>query len=85
MVFLDLAGAELAGADMEVDTCLLALSGDQSYSGKPAEYTVVDEFVRAVKSRITACRSGLTLHAVAIPGNHDCDFQSQSAMTGVPC
>ncbi|MBL8765183.1 MAG: metallophosphoesterase [Phycisphaerae bacterium] len=64
----------IAAKCMEVDTCLLALSGDQAYSGKPAEYTVVDEFVRAVKSRITACRSGLTLHAVAIPGNHDCDF-----------
>lgn len=64
----------IAAKCMEVDACLLALSGDQANSGKPAEYTVVDEFVRAVKSRITACRSGLTLHAVAIPGNHDCDF-----------
>jgi len=59
---------------MDVQACFLVFSGDLAFSGKPEEYVLVREFVTNIRQRLNACRKGLEIHLLAIPGNHDCDF-----------
>jgi len=55
-----------------VDVCIIALSGDVSYSGKDAEYAIAAQVLDRLRSACTEC--GLKSYLCCIPGNHDCDF-----------
>src|ERR1019366_3431705 len=62
------------------DLCIVALTGDLAFSGRPAQFalarTLVDEMLRHLRDAWGG--EGAEIRVVAIPGNHDCDFSAPS-------
>lgn len=62
-----------------IDGCLIALTGDLAFSGKAREYALLLEACRDLKACLED-RLRTTTTFVAVPGNHDCDFQAGDAV-----
>jgi predicted MPP superfamily phosphohydrolase len=55
---------------------LTVYTGDLAYSGAANEYAIAARFVDEVSANLNSIAGVQTLRAVAIPGNHDCDFSA---------
>ncbi len=66
-------GAAISSHASRAKAIVLAISGDVSYSGNPAQYAVAEIFLRKVESRLRQDFQG-EVKFVLVPGNHDCDF-----------
>jgi predicted MPP superfamily phosphohydrolase len=70
-----LAAAETMNPDSVV---LLALTGDLAFSGKDTQYALAAEFVQEIRLKFLN-ELGHEVRVIALPGNHDCDFDSEVA------
>jgi hypothetical protein len=66
--------SEAAGTAVVV----LVLTGDVAFSGAPEEYELADAFLAQLTSRLKEWVP--RLEVVIVPGNHDCDFVSESEL-----
>lgn len=57
---------------------VLIVTGDIAQSGKAAEYDLAKGFIQAIATDIES-RHGQALEIIAVPGNHDADFDSPRA------
>src|SRR3990167_4366703 len=57
------------------DVIFMIVSGDIAYSGRVEEYKIAQEFLINIKSELEE-KSGIKVITVAIPGNHDCNFDN---------
>ena len=64
----------MASVDPLIDGCIVVLSGDIAFSGKEDEYLVALEFVDDLVQGIKKIDPSISVHTVAVPGNHDCSF-----------
>jgi 3',5'-cyclic AMP phosphodiesterase CpdA len=58
---------------------IIVITGDVTYSGRPEEYSLATTFLKELKAgilEVTNCHANV----VAIPGNHDCLFPSDSTV-----
>jgi 3',5'-cyclic AMP phosphodiesterase CpdA len=70
--------AATASRAFDVEHIFVALTGDIAFSGASAEYVAANEFLTTLKTEL--CReSRLPVDIVLTPGNHDCDFRSETA------
>ena len=58
----------------EIQTLLIVISGDISYSGAEKEFGLAVTFIDNLKAKILKQMSHLTIEVFVCPGNHDCDF-----------
>lgn len=58
----------------QVTTCIVAVTGDIAFSGRPDEYAAAEAFLRAVKLALETDHEGCLVHFILVPGNHDCDL-----------
>jgi len=71
---------------VEVDLCVIALTGDTSAHGISTEFDVARRFLKRVKNelgRILKQRSSarnVRVYLVAAPGNHDCDLSGSELL-----
>jgi hypothetical protein len=63
-----------------VDLCCVAISGDVAFSGKRAEYEMAQQFLNALCSQLRERLSGVPIHVLIVPGNHDCNFDEHHKM-----
>jgi predicted MPP superfamily phosphohydrolase len=71
---------------LEVSTShiVLAVTGDLTYSGSEAQFSIATDFLRSLASQLPTCTCQdspelvVSVHIVAVPGNHDCDFSGLS-------
>jgi hypothetical protein len=66
----------------------LVLSGDISYAGKETEYELAAAFLGELEDGLKKLNGPRFVGTVAVPGNHDCDFDEagdlrETAITGV--
>ena len=61
----------------EMDLLFMVISGDIASSGKQAEYDQAVEFLDSIKTN-TECYSKKKLNCIMIPGNHDCNHNTQN-------
>jgi len=59
----------------DLKTVVVVLSGDIAYSGSKAEYELASVSLKEMLADITGELSGVEVHVVGVPGNHDCDFK----------
>ncbi len=70
--------------NLKADACFVVLSGDIANSGLPDQYTTARKFLVEIGQGLQSDAHSSPLEFVAIPGNHDCDFdKSISARTDV--
>jgi predicted MPP superfamily phosphohydrolase len=64
--------------DYELDTAVIALTGDIAARGFAEEYEAAATFISGIRARLSTARGPdrptLPVFIVAVPGNHDCDF-----------
>jgi len=80
-VILNKIGALDAAIRSEASDCellIVLLTGDIAFSGSAAEYELADTFVRLLL--ISLRKWAQRVEVVIIPGNHDCDFRSESRL-----
>ena len=67
--------------EYSLDGCVIVVTGDIAYAGTEGQLVKGWEFLESLKTSLTkklnADKTGTSIpvHLVAIPGNHDCDFQ----------
>jgi predicted MPP superfamily phosphohydrolase len=66
-------------AENQPEILIVALTGDIVWSGKDEEYELAYEFLNSLLNSLKKSFAGVRIHAVAIPGNHDCDFDRDSS------
>lgn len=71
-----IAGA-VRSACTEADAFAFVLTGDIAFSGKPEQYSAAKGFLNEIETEITRTRNKPTF-VVGVPGNHDCDFESET-------
>jgi hypothetical protein len=59
--------------------CLILITGDIAYSGQPPEYVLARNFLTSLRSGLTQEYGPDSVHLLAVPGNHDCDFGQDTA------
>ena len=68
--------------DYGVDLCVVAVTGDIAFSGKEIEYfyawDLIDGIVKGLEKHLPTSAKPIPVFCVAIPGNHDCDFDQLS-------
>lgn len=81
----DKAGKIAAAFRASDPTCgayIVVVSGDIAFSGKVSEYCVAHSFFRSLRDALVESPSfGATspdVHFIFVPGNHDCDFDSDT-------
>ncbi len=60
-----------------VDACFLAVTGDIAYHGRETEYALATPFLKKLLDGLRAELAHATCQIVLVPGNHDCDFETQ--------
>jgi predicted phosphodiesterase len=58
--------------------CAILISGDITYSGKQAQYEAATFFFEQLKAELLKLPHLETVRLVSVPGNHDCDLDSES-------
>lgn len=70
----DQIAATLGSVDVIFDACIVAVTGDIAYSGKPSEFDLAVRFFDSLHAALTRRYSDRDFKFVFVPGNHDCDF-----------
>lgn len=68
---------------LESDACLVAITGDVAFSGRPEEYTVAKSLLQQLNTGLKESLRFSEIHSVLIPGNHDCNHQRTTAVRQV--
>jgi predicted MPP superfamily phosphohydrolase len=58
--------------------CVIILSGDIAYSGLKTEYEDAYRFLVELKEQLLGLPAMSTVVFIAVPGNHDCNFEKES-------
>ena len=58
---------------------VVIVSGDIAYSGKDEQYSLAKRMLDNLSEYISAQKSS-TVHVICVPGNHDCDFTTESSI-----
>lgn len=58
--------------------CLIVISGDVAYSGSQAQYDLAYGFLDSLRGNLLGLQPIKSVEFVAVPGNHDCDFENES-------
>lgn len=58
----------------KAELCLVAVTGDIAFAGKEEQYADSLYILEELKSKLPTALNGTPVEFVAIPGNHDCDF-----------
>jgi hypothetical protein len=58
--------------------CVIVISGDIAFSGMSIQYDAAYVFFSELRSRLLRLPSMQFVEFIAVPGNHDCDFTSES-------
>lgn len=58
---------------LDYEKIFLLVTGDSAFSGKIEEFDIANEFIEALKGKISKY-SKKEVVCITIPGNHDCDF-----------
>jgi len=75
--------AAAIGQCPEVDFIVILISGDITQSGNKKEFAIADSFLALLKESINALlpeEKRSKLHFITVPGNHDCDFSTDTAL-----
>jgi hypothetical protein len=64
--------------DGSIKAVFIVLSGDIAFSGKQTQYKAATEFLLSLQKQINSSLSTEIVGLVAVPGNHDCDFDRDS-------
>jgi hypothetical protein len=67
----------------DIDELLLIMSGDVANWGKQSEYSVAVDFISQLEKALGTIKGLKFLGTVAIPGNHDLDFDEEGAVRPV--
>jgi hypothetical protein len=62
--------------------CVLLVTGDVAFSGKPEEYRLASDFLAGLRQRLES-ETDNPVEVILIPGNHDCDFAFDSKARGL--
>jgi predicted MPP superfamily phosphohydrolase len=68
--------AALQSAHPLIDQCLIVVSGDVAFSGTQEQYEIASSFFSRLKDEVN--KHYAVPAVVCVPGNHDCDFRSES-------
>lgn len=70
-------------SELPSDGCVvIAISGDIAFSGKKEQYELARRLISAIQEHIIK-QKGSDVHVVMVPGNHDCDFDSEDSVRKV--
>ena len=58
---------------------IFCVTGDLAFSGKESQYAAVELILEEIYSLIEKRFPKVDIHAVFVPGNHDCDFEDEKA------
>jgi len=58
--------------------CVIVISGDVAFSGKTSEYDAAYSFMNELQSKFLTLPSMGKVDFIAVPGNHDCNFEDES-------
>lgn len=72
----DQIASAMSSLDFEVGGGVVVITGDVAFSGQAVEYTLAEEFLCKLKSRLVETIQIPEVHIVLVPGNHDCDFST---------
>ena len=61
----------------EVDTCVIAFSGDAAWSGKTGEFKEALFLIQTLRQFIKEKFPAICVTALSVPGNHDCDLTAE--------
>jgi hypothetical protein len=65
---------------LECSDVFFIISGDVANKGQIAEYENAKKFISLIKQLITSQLKTTKLHWLMVPGNHDCDFSSDTQL-----
>ncbi|MBI3395169.1 MAG: metallophosphoesterase, partial [Spirochaetia bacterium] len=68
----------LAAAEPDCGAYVVLISGDLAFSGKPQEYAEAEQFLNRLRTALSQLNAQPSVQMVAIPGNHDCNFEHNS-------
>lgn len=66
----------LSNEAQSINYLYIILSGDLAYSGKKEEYETFNKFISPIRTLLTGNMESLQIKTLLVPGNHDCDFDS---------
>jgi Calcineurin-like phosphoesterase len=72
--------AALGSVDAIADLCVVAATGDIAFSGKKSEYEIADRFFETLKAELSERYGEQNVELLFVPGNHDCDFSTDSEL-----
>jgi len=58
--------------------CIVVISGDVAFSGTQAQYDLAYAFFESLRDQLLGLPPVAKVEFVAVPGNHDCDFENES-------
>jgi hypothetical protein len=67
-------------ADPLVEACLVIITGDLAFSGKPSEYELAVDFLEGLKKLLDGVERPGCVAVCMVPGNHDCDFKKDTQL-----
>ena len=67
-------------ADPFVEACVVIITGDLAFSGKPSEYESAMEFLETLERLLDGIERPRCLAICMVPGNHDCDFTKDTVL-----
>jgi len=73
----------LANEVPDVHTAVIIISGDVAFSGAKEEYTIGLSYLNDVKEHLSKRLGKIPIHAIAVPGNHDCDFRNSGTIRDI--
>ena len=62
-----------------IENVFIVLSGDVAFSGQSDEYSLASEYLKSLTSKVQQ-QTGVKPQLLIIPGNHDCQFPSDSTV-----
>ncbi len=63
----------------ESTALLFCITGDLAFSGQVNQYTAVELVLEEIYSLIKRRFPKIDIHTIFVPGNHDCDFNNETA------
>ena len=72
--------------DLELNLCVVVISGDIAYSGTSEQYEIVFDFLSKINNGLSQklCHKikgeKVPIHFILVPGNHDCQFSGATAV-----
>ncbi|TGL36827.1 metallophosphoesterase [Leptospira koniambonensis] len=63
---------------ISIEKLYIAVTGDIAEKGSTKEYLVAEDFFRKLIEGLKAVQPSLAIEILFVPGNHDCNFESES-------